>query len=161
MDDVDAFLSTVMPQLRNEVLALHSGDAAPRKVLWSHHEPVTLFGAEMCRRGWPELEPAFDRLAASFSGSVSCEYEVLGAGVSGDLGYVVAIERSVAASGGRAPVRYALRVTTVFRREDGDWKVVHRHGDPYDQSARDALASRAEERVLTDRNDGANEQRRS
>jgi ketosteroid isomerase-like protein len=23
-----------------------------------------------------------------------------------------------------------LRVTTVFRREDGDWKIVHRHGDP-------------------------------
>jgi len=22
-----------------------------------------------------------------------------------------------------------LRVTTIFRREDGDWRVVHRHGD--------------------------------
>jgi ketosteroid isomerase-like protein len=161
MDDVDAFLSTVIPRLRNEVLALHSGDAAPRKVLWSHHDPVTLFGAEMSRRGWVELEPAFDRLAASFSGGESCEYEVLGAGVSGGLGYVVAIERSVAASGGRPPVRYALRVTTVFRREDGDRKVVHRHGDPYGQSARDALTSRAEEGVLTDGHKGADEQRRS
>ena len=24
----------------------------------------------------------------------------------------------------------AIRVTTVFRREDGNWKVTHRHGDP-------------------------------
>jgi ketosteroid isomerase-like protein len=24
---------------------------------------------------------------------------------------------------------YTLRVTQVYRREDGSWKVVHRHGD--------------------------------
>jgi hypothetical protein len=33
MDDVDAFLSTVLPRLQNEVLALQSGDVAPRKAL--------------------------------------------------------------------------------------------------------------------------------
>jgi ketosteroid isomerase-like protein len=63
-----------------------------------------------------------------------CEYEVLAAGSSGDLGYVVAIEHSVAARHGRPPVEFALRVTTVFRREDGACKVVHRHGDGYDES---------------------------
>src|SRR6266508_3188887 len=31
---------------------------------------------------------------------------------------------------------YTLRATHVFRREDGEWKIVHRHGDhpPTDQS---------------------------
>ena len=28
------------------------------------------------------------------------------------------------------PDVYAVRVTTVFRREDGAWKVTHRHADP-------------------------------
>jgi ketosteroid isomerase-like protein len=23
-----------------------------------------------------------------------------------------------------------LRATTIFRQEDGEWRVVHRHGDP-------------------------------
>lgn len=26
--------------------------------------------------------------------------------------------------------RSAIRVTSIFRREDGAWRLVHRHGDP-------------------------------
>ena len=132
--DADDFRTEVLPRMVEEASGIHDGDAAPRRALWSHTDPVTLFGAEMSRRGWTQLEPAFEGLAASFTGSVSCEYEVLAADASGDLGYVVAIEHSVASRHGRPPVEYALRVTTVFRREDGAWKVVHRHGDRYDES---------------------------
>jgi ketosteroid isomerase-like protein len=148
MNEIDDFLSEVIPQLRQEVAALHSGNAVPRKALWSHDDPVTLFGAELTGRGWDEIEPMFDRLAASYSGSQSCDYEVLSAGVSGDIGYVAAIERSVATSLGGDLHGYALRVTTVFRREDGAWKVVHRHGDPFDDSTRKILAARKEEQAL-------------
>jgi hypothetical protein len=42
---------------------------------------------------------------------------VLGAGVSGDLGYVAAIERSVAGTRGWTPQTFTLGVTTIFRRE--------------------------------------------
>jgi ketosteroid isomerase-like protein len=136
MGEVSAFLAAVIPQLEAEVIAIHNGDAEPRLALWSHHDPVTLFGAEMTRSGWEQLEPAFQQLAESFSGSESFQYEVIAAGVSGDLGYVAGIERSVAARRGAEPVQYALRVTTIFRREDGAWKVVHRHGDRYDEASR-------------------------
>ena len=46
MDEAAAFLDHVIPRLRDEVVALENGDAGPRKSLWSHHDPVTLFGAE-------------------------------------------------------------------------------------------------------------------
>ena len=56
--------------------------------------------------------------------------DVTAAGVSGDLGYVVGAEHSKASVGGEAPAPIALRVTLIFRREDGEWKEVHRHADP-------------------------------
>jgi len=44
---------------------------------------------------------------------------------------MVWVERVKAKVGGRQDVALiALRVTTIFRPEDGTWKVVHRHADP-------------------------------
>jgi ketosteroid isomerase-like protein len=58
------------------------------------------------------------------------ELDVTAAGVSGDLGYVVGAEHSRASVGGEAPASIELRVTLIFRREDGEWKEVKRHADP-------------------------------
>ena len=63
MDDVDAFVASVMPRLSEEVQALHGGNVGPRMALWSHQEPVTLFGAVLTQRGWNAIEPAFEWLA--------------------------------------------------------------------------------------------------
>ncbi len=91
---------------------------------------MTLFGAEVNRSGWSELAPTFDWLAGRFSECTSLEYEIVAAGASGDLAYLVTIERITATASGE-PTSYALRATWVFRREAGAWKVVHRHGDRY------------------------------
>jgi ketosteroid isomerase-like protein len=51
--------------------------------------------------------------------------------VTADLGYVVQIERAKAKIGAREEITpYAVRATNIFRREDGAWKMVHRHADP-------------------------------
>jgi len=42
----------------------------------------------------------------------------------------VAFEYATASVNGALPQPYILRVTTVFRREHGGWKIVHRHADP-------------------------------
>nr|WP_269781711.1 DUF4440 domain-containing protein [Nocardia bovistercoris] len=110
--------------------ALHRGDPVPRQRLWSNSEPVTLFGAEVNRSGRAELESTFEWLATRFTDCESIDYEVVAAGVSGDLAYLVAVERITATANG-TPTSYALRSTTVFRREQGEWRAVHRHGDPY------------------------------
>ena len=97
--------------------------------MWSHSESVTLFGGVMGGSGWAEIEPIFERLGKSFSDCQSYENEVIAAGASDDLAYTVAYEHTTASVHGKPPAAYVLRVTTVFRREDAEWKVVHRHAD--------------------------------
>ena len=140
MEELDAFLTSTMPRLKAAETALHNGDASPRAAMWSQKEPVTLFGAAVTKAGWGEIGPTFDWVASNFSNCTSFEYEVLAAGTSGDLAYIVGIEHTTAIAGGTGPKSYSLRVTTIFRREDGEWKVVHRHGDPNDAYTKALLA---------------------
>ena len=130
MDDAEAFLAAVMPVLTEADTAMHNGDAEPRKALWSRTDPVTLFGAAKTTLGADEVIPFFDVLATRFSNCAAFTYEVTAAGVSGDLAYVAGIEHTTASVAGADPLPYTLRVTTIFRREDGAWKIIHRHGDP-------------------------------
>jgi hypothetical protein len=69
------------------------------------------------------------------------DFELIVADVHGDLAYTVGYERSsVSVAGG--PVQAAfLRATQTYRRENGDWKLVHRHADPADIPATEALKS--------------------
>ena len=45
MTDRDEFLAWVRTALYEAELALHNGDAAPRRALWSRNEPVSVLGA--------------------------------------------------------------------------------------------------------------------
>jgi len=130
MSTVDDFVAATMPQLVDADTALHNGDAGPRGALWSHDEPVTLFGAAATKSGWEEIQSVFDWLASTFTHCESFDYEVMAAGASGDLAYIVGIEHTTVSVDDADPVSYQLRVTTILRREGGQWKVVHRHGDP-------------------------------
>jgi len=139
--EVDDFLAATMPRLNPAEIALHNGDAAPRIAMWSRKDPVTLFGAAFSGSGWVEIEPVFERVASSFSNCTSYRNDIVAAGASGDLAYIVAFEHTTASVKGAPPQPYVLRVTTLFRREEGEWKVVHRHGDPASETAV-ALAER-------------------
>jgi ketosteroid isomerase-like protein len=59
---------------------------------------------------------------------MSYSFEVIAADVVGDMAYTVGYEHTQASIDGEPRV-YTLRVTQVYRREHGEWKVAHRHGD--------------------------------
>jgi ketosteroid isomerase-like protein len=83
-------------------------------------------------KGWTEVNPRYDWAAARFRDiGARAQIEYISSAASGDLAYTVAIERSEAMVAGQdKPATMVLRVTHVFRKENGDWKLVHRHADP-------------------------------
>ena len=96
-----------------------------------------MFGAKVpIRTGWDEVSEALRWLAARWSDCTDYRFDVLASGVSGDLAYLIGFEH-IANSVVGAPVEpYTLRVTHIFRREQGEWKIAHRHADyvPIDQT---------------------------
>ena len=128
MTDDDDFLAWVKTTLYEAELALHNGDAAPRRALWSRKEPVTVLGAWRNAHGQQELDELFSSLERSFSDCTSYEFELQSYDVVGDMAYTAGLEHTSASVDGR-PRTYTLRATQVYRREGGEWKVVHRHGD--------------------------------
>jgi ketosteroid isomerase-like protein len=124
----EQFLAEMLPRQRAAEQAIHNGDVEPRLALWARTDPVTLFGAKLSGSGWADLEPIFRKVASSFSDSAEYEFEVVAAGASGDLAYTVGYEHNRVKVDGE-PRTYTLRATHVYRRKDGQWRIVHRHAD--------------------------------
>jgi ketosteroid isomerase-like protein len=128
MSDRDDFLDWVNSNLYEAELALHSGDAEPRRALWSRNEPVSVLGAWRNAHGQAEVNELFDSLARSFSDCRSYALDLQAYDVVGDMAYTAALEHTSASVDGQ-PRTYTLRATQVYRREGGAWRVAHRHGD--------------------------------
>ena len=124
----DDFLAWVQSVLRDAEVALHNGDDAPRQAIWSREEPVTVLGAWKSAVGQEQVRDLFQQLAGTFSDCTSYAYEVVAAEVIGDMAYTTGYEHTRASVNGE-PRTYTLRATQVYRREGGEWRVAHRHGD--------------------------------
>ncbi|MCX2183714.1 nuclear transport factor 2 family protein [Streptomyces sp. SKN60] len=131
MSEREDFLAWVRTELYEAELAIHNGDAGPRRALWSREEPVTVLGAWRNAFGQREVDELFAHLAESFSDCTSYAFELKAYDVVGDAAWTVGFEQTAASVRGE-PSRYTLRVTQVYRREDGRWRVAHRHGDSVD-----------------------------
>jgi ketosteroid isomerase-like protein len=127
MSDREEFLTWVRSVLRDAEVAIHNGDAAPRRAFWSRTDPVTVLGAWKNASGQRELDELFAHLADSFSDCTSYEFDLIEAEVLGDVAYTVGFEHSSASVNG-VPRTYTLRATQIYWREDDAWKVAHRHG---------------------------------
>lgn len=128
MTERDAFLESTLPRQIAAETAMHNGQVEPRLAMWSTNDPVTLFGAWFSASGREEVSGIFKRLAGAMENCESYDIELIAADVSGDLAYTVAYEHTTATVNGVAST-YTLRVTHIYRREGGEWKTVHRHGD--------------------------------
>ena len=121
-----------MDEYHRAALEIWRGNPEVYKGLWSRGDDVTLanpFGPPV--RGWDEVSARLDLAASNYRDGEGYEFENFVTVVTPDLAYTVEIERIRTRVGGADELTpIAIRATTVFRRENGDWKVTHRHGVP-------------------------------
>jgi ketosteroid isomerase-like protein len=128
----DSELAKFIEHYHRAVDAFVTGDTEPQKALWSRQDDVTLANPiGPPARGWNEVEAAMDRAASQLRDGEPCRYDQVSGYATGDLAYILEIQSTRVKGGDAAEVgSVSLRVTTIFRREDGGWRVVHRHADP-------------------------------
>jgi len=109
-----------------------NGDASLLLAKMSHRDDVTLlnpFGYNA--RGWPDVEALYSANAKRFIPSgARASLDYLAVGVEGNFAYTVTLQRVVVRRvGDPAPYQAFTRATNVFRREQCQWKLVHRQMD--------------------------------
>jgi ketosteroid isomerase-like protein len=105
-----------------------SGDSKPMIEIWSHSPTVTTLhpigGREV---GWDAVKNSFDQVAGLASGgNVQIKDQMIR--VVGDMAYEVGIEAGQTTLAGQK-VNLEHRVTNIYQREGGQWKMIHHHGD--------------------------------
>ncbi|MET7281674.1 nuclear transport factor 2 family protein [Kribbella sp. NPDC005582] len=130
MKDVE--LDKLIQQDHEASTAFCLGDPEPKKRLYSQSGDATLANPiGPPARGWQQVVAVLDAAAALLRDGKPTEFERISEFETADLAYIIEIERTTVKIGGaeeRSSV--ALRATTIFRREEAGWKIVHRHADP-------------------------------
>jgi ketosteroid isomerase-like protein len=106
-----------------------NGDAGPMSDVWSHDPGVStmhpLGGREV---GWDAVRGSWEGAANAFEGG-SHEVSDLEVSVLGDVAYTTGIEHVDVTLGDKS-LHFDIRATNIYRREDGEWKIIHHHTDP-------------------------------
>jgi ketosteroid isomerase-like protein len=129
LDDVDRLIE----QYQLGLDEFMKGNPKPVQELFSHRDDVTLANPLVGppARGWEQVAKTTEHAASQLRDGEITGFEVITKHVTPELAYVVWLERQRARVGGRQDVTpFTLRVTMIFRPEDGTWKVAHRHADP-------------------------------
>jgi ketosteroid isomerase-like protein len=105
-----------------------NGDPGLIADAWSHDPEVTAMhpidGREM---GWEAVKGSFEQFAqVAADGNIDLKDQVIR--VVGDVAYELGVEQGECKLGGH-PVAYKHRVTNIYRREGGEWRMIHHHSD--------------------------------
>ena len=129
-------------QLDSAQRDLQNGRPTPFKELWSHADDITLSGGfgGTIEKGWDQISKRLDWVGAQFTNGTNT-IERISAQTSGDLGYVVQLEHiRFTVPGQPHQSTRDYRVTMLFRRENGNWRIIHRQAAEHGSQA---LAQRA------------------
>jgi ketosteroid isomerase-like protein len=105
-----------------------SGDPRPFLALWSHADDVSLMGGVGGHQVGIDSVTELLTAAAKTLNYETWRAENLAIGFGETLGFTVELERLTRHVGDQEE-EMRLRATSIYRHENGAWRVIHRHGD--------------------------------
>jgi len=130
-NDLESF-KQFMKQREDAAKAYVCGDPTPVANLTTRVSPATFFGPRGgFLQGAEDVLSTFIRDAAMFGAESETHFDVLHMSASDGIAYWTGFQRAtVQMQGNKNSFPMNLRVTEIFRRENSDWKLIHRHADP-------------------------------
>jgi ketosteroid isomerase-like protein len=127
-EDNTAAVRAASNQFYTALNKLFTGDLAPMEAVWSHRKDVTYMGpAGGYGVGWDAVRKDLASQAAmKLGGSIKPTQVKITAG--SDLATVSNIEVGSNVIGGRKSA-VSLRATSIYRKENGQWKMIGHHTD--------------------------------
>jgi ketosteroid isomerase-like protein len=108
---------------------LVNGDTGPMMEVWSHSSDVTTLRPLGSRpTGWEQVRDRWEQVAQAFSDGQASIEDLVVVPLSDDVAYTVGTEYGQAKLADET-VGIDWRVTNIYRREEGKWKMVHHHTD--------------------------------
>jgi ketosteroid isomerase-like protein len=105
-----------------------NGSSKPLSDIWSHNSEVTTMHPIGGRQvGWKDVWATWDQTAqVATEGHVELQDQLLR--VIGDMAYEIGVEKAGFTLAGQK-VTDQVRVTNIYQKEGGKWKIVHHHSD--------------------------------
>jgi ketosteroid isomerase-like protein len=129
---VDEAWQRFMAAVKDAQREMGAGRPEPFKALWAHTEDVVIMGGfGGYERGWEQVSARLDWASKGLAAAGRSEENIVTV-AGADLGYTVDLEHMTRLIDGQ-PRPLTLRCTQVYRRENGEWKVVLRHADALTQ----------------------------
>ena len=122
--------AAVIARLHAAMANVANGDISAIRALYAHTDDATSFyGWGGYEKGWAAVSKRWDWAGQQFKGG-SVTYENVTTVVSSELAYTTDIETFDARMEGMdEAARWSNRVTHVFRLQDGEWRLLHRHAN--------------------------------
>lgn len=129
--ETDPDLATLVGRATNAHASLMRGDILRYRRAIGLTPDFTLmdpFGGRPT--GAPTSDEHWQRIGRFFREGRDASFELIRAYRSADMVVLVANETAHVAVGSLPAQDWSLRVTLVFRRDEGEWRLAHRHADP-------------------------------
>lgn len=129
---VDPAFEAAVAQSHRALAAILQGDPSRYAALFADRDDVTLgnpFGP--FAKGKPAVVETLAGAAAKYRDGAVVRVDRIALYGAGNIIGLVEVEHDRAKVGGRADFSdFSARVTSIYERIDGQWRLVHRHADP-------------------------------